>query len=92
MSGRSFRASFFVALFHTLCTARRPSTALACRLTLPHEVGGEDEGGFKAVYDPADENGTITVNLPKVRAVLPALLTACLIERISPQFGDRWCV
>lgn len=37
-----------------------------CRLTLPHEVGGEDDdGSCKAVYDPADENGTITVTLKK---------------------------
>ncbi|CAN0308000.1 unnamed protein product, partial [Ectocarpus sp. 6 AP-2014] len=37
------------------------------RLTLPYEVGGEDDdGSCKAVYDPSDENGTITVTLQKV--------------------------
>lgn len=37
------------------------------RLTLPHEVGAEDDdGSCKAVYDPADDNGTITVTLKKV--------------------------
>lgn len=41
---------------------------IACihRLTLPHEVGAEDDdGSCKAVYDPADDNGTITVTLRK---------------------------
>lgn len=38
----------------------------ARRLTLPYEVGGEDDdGSCKAVYDPSDENGTITVTLKK---------------------------
>lgn len=38
----------------------------SCRLTLPHEVGAEDDdGSCKAVYDPADDNGTITVTLRK---------------------------
>ncbi|CAM9306747.1 unnamed protein product, partial [Ectocarpus fasciculatus] len=31
------------------------------RLTLPYEVGGDDDdGSCKAVYDPTDESGTIT--------------------------------
>lgn len=39
----------------------------AFSLTLPHEVGAEDDdGSCKAVYDPADDNGTITVTLKKV--------------------------
>lgn len=42
----------------------------ACRLTLPHEVGGEDDdGSCKAVYDPADDHGTITVTLRKASQV-----------------------
>lgn len=40
------------------------------RLTLPHEVGAEDDdGSCKAVYDPADESGTITVTLRKASHV-----------------------
>lgn len=45
------------------------SCVVVHRLTLPHEVGGEDEdGSCKAVYDPADDDGTITVTLAKASA------------------------
>eukprot|EP00903_Cladosiphon_okamuranus_P011174 g10546.t1 len=60
------------------------------RLTLPHEVGAEDDdGSCKAVYDPADDNGTITVTLRKATPGLhfPDLdLTTTLMQpRWSPK-------
>lgn len=55
-------------------------------------MGGEDDGGgvasansskFKAVYDPANDNGTITVNLPKVSHVAMQPCSRAIIQLFS---------
>lgn len=49
-----------------ICLLLRPF-GLSRRLTLPLEIGGEEDGSCKAVYDPTDDNGTITATLTKAR-------------------------
>ncbi|CAM9295894.1 unnamed protein product, partial [Chrysoparadoxa australica] len=36
------------------------------KLTLPHEVVGDEDERFKARYDPNDEGGTLVLQIPKL--------------------------